>query len=465
MKREAHYLVVVAVLALGVIALYYAGQTGFTGYAVSIDNDENSFFGGNATYDNLIWSGSAVVLNDTNVSGTYISNIIDAGNDSVWNNLTWVGEGNLTFEFKSCEDSACANYSETTFTGDFADFSSLNLTGRYAQYEITFTPEENVTASLESVSIDYSLVEVEEDSLYVEISEPSGSSYDEEEEIPLKFNSNGQNVTCSYVLLKDDSGFGSVSLSNCLNHSSTFEIEDEGDYTLIVYVNETNASLGSASDSVEFSVEEVDSDEDNENQESESESETTATETSAETPSYAAELSSSDFEILSLQPGVSQELSWVVNNTGDSPAGSCSFTSLGDLSSWVSYVSGDSIYLGALSQISLDFSINLPQEVSFGEYILTISLQCTFGDLSKDIAVNVLGPEVAEVTQEDVSRGSFLSGFAVFEGVGTGSYILFVLVVAGVVGVIFISRKMRKEGKSLKDIFEVFSKFGRTDSE
>ena len=70
---------------IGFLIIFRGG--GFTGYAVFEDNEQSEFNLG--TYTNTIYNGSAVVLSSGQVSGTYTSKIFDAGDVSVWNNLSY----------------------------------------------------------------------------------------------------------------------------------------------------------------------------------------------------------------------------------------------------------------------------------------------------------------------------------------------------------------------------------------
>ena len=63
------------------IALIYA--------AMFSDLNQDNFDLG--TYSNTTYNGSAVVLSGSNLTGTYISRIFDAGTDAVWNNLSYLG--------------------------------------------------------------------------------------------------------------------------------------------------------------------------------------------------------------------------------------------------------------------------------------------------------------------------------------------------------------------------------------
>ncbi len=54
-----------------------------------IDDTQSDFDQG--TYINTTYNGSALILSGSNTSGTYTSQIFDAGSDALWNNLSWIG--------------------------------------------------------------------------------------------------------------------------------------------------------------------------------------------------------------------------------------------------------------------------------------------------------------------------------------------------------------------------------------
>jgi len=61
-----------------------------TGYAVFSDGVQGEFDSG--SYFDVVWNGSAVVLSGDNLTGNYVSQVFDAGNDAVWNNISWIGQ-------------------------------------------------------------------------------------------------------------------------------------------------------------------------------------------------------------------------------------------------------------------------------------------------------------------------------------------------------------------------------------
>ena len=90
MRDERFWVVVMGIFVLGVFvfALVNVGLH-FTGFAVFSDSGSGFDDG---VYNNTFYNGSGVVLFGGNLSGSYISEIFDAGADATWNNLSWISE-------------------------------------------------------------------------------------------------------------------------------------------------------------------------------------------------------------------------------------------------------------------------------------------------------------------------------------------------------------------------------------
>jgi len=152
MKREVT-LYIGAVVLIVVVFLFSFFQPELTGFAVFQQQDQSGFNEG--VYENVFYDAnlSAIILSVNQTSGDYTSKIFDAGDDSVWNNLTWVGQGSINFQIRACSSSDCSN---STFSS--VDLTNINLTSQYFQYKVSFNEDPNLTISLESVSIDYSVL-------------------------------------------------------------------------------------------------------------------------------------------------------------------------------------------------------------------------------------------------------------------------------------------------------------------
>ncbi|MAG50655.1 hypothetical protein CL621_03390 [archaeon] len=97
-KRDVLRYFLIGAIGVVLISILLVLSGGPTGFAIFGDDEQTEFDLG--TYSNVEWNGSAVVLSSAQTSGTYTSQVFDASNDAVWNNLTWVsGEPNIEILF------------------------------------------------------------------------------------------------------------------------------------------------------------------------------------------------------------------------------------------------------------------------------------------------------------------------------------------------------------------------------
>ncbi len=89
-KRVAVRYAVVAIIFIGLIGMLFVLRSNLLGFAVFEDTSQENFSIG--TYENTTHNGTAVVLSGNNLSGSYTSQVFDAGTDSAWNNLTYNSE-------------------------------------------------------------------------------------------------------------------------------------------------------------------------------------------------------------------------------------------------------------------------------------------------------------------------------------------------------------------------------------
>ncbi|MCR4284940.1 MAG: hypothetical protein NUV97_02750, partial [archaeon] len=149
----------------------------------------------------------------------------------------------LSFQVRNCTQSNCGD-------GSWQDvnLTSFNLVGQYFQYKVIFTsPDSSITSSLESVDVGYDLIN--QAPTITLISPQEGATYGYNESLPLDFSASDVNDnidSCWYNL----NGESNISLASCTN--TTFDIPNDRDYTLNIYMNDTNGEL--ASDSVTFST-------------------------------------------------------------------------------------------------------------------------------------------------------------------------------------------------------------------
>lgn len=395
MKKEMS---VLALVLAAVFLFIYLFNLNLTGFAVFQSNSQAAFDAGN--YSNVVYdsNASAIALAVNQTYGTYTSEIFDAGNDSSWNNLTWTGEGNVSFVARVCSSADCAN---ATFVN--VDLNAMNLTGRYFQYQAAlYNNDSNSTVSLSSVSIDYSPVEASAsaENLTLIINSPTNTTHDNATQLvnissnngTVIYNWNGTNVT--YV-------------------ESSFVTFDEGANTLIAWAIEGNNTV---SDSVAFTVDTsfilgcTDSGASNydasatkddgscvfDESNTSSATDATATDTTAVTPTvtnppvvtHTTLLTASDIAPVSAEPGDIKSLTFNVKNAGTNPITACALKPTGDYASWISGAL-NSKNLNSGSQAGFPLTVSIPANTADGSYVATVSVDCAETAVSKDFTINV----------------------------------------------------------------------------
>ncbi len=235
------------------IQLYKSGDSGVTWDVINdsispyantlveilIDSEDNFF----------ILDALGRVFKSTDYGITWIE-IGDCNNDATNDpkGITdFIQNTNLDFQVKSCDDSSCSGESWI----DITDTSPQDLSvsdNQYFQYKINFTsPDSSITPILESVSIDYVLVN--QAPLITLVSPQDGATYGYNESLALNFivsDSDDNLDSCWYNI----DGGDNVILTGCVN--TTFDVPDDGTYTLTIYANDTQGEQ--TSDSATFNV-------------------------------------------------------------------------------------------------------------------------------------------------------------------------------------------------------------------
>ncbi len=402
-RKEAAVYLYVGVLILGAIVSVYFFNMQLTGFAIFEQQNQTDFSG---DYANTFYNGSAIVLNESFISGTYTSNILDANSSLKWDNLSWQGivpeNTSFSLQVKSCSVSNCSDsaFTNASTVGNLADLSSLNLTGRYFQYKFTFSgfnlssnSTNNtyllISPSLNSVKISSSSTSSPA-SVSVNISEPSETKTSRLN-IPIKFTSTGEGLQCKYNV-KDSSGgevIGNTTLSGCGN--STFNLNADGDYVFTLYVN---GYSGFASQISTFLISTASTSSNSANQE-EPPAEELPPVTVPEEPVPEAEaqstteLSLQDIEASTMNPSDSKNFNLIAQNTGTNPVSACKLNSGGDFASWIS-LSDNTQNMNSGEQKTFAFSLNVPADASERVYTFPLSVQCA--EISKDseFSVNVV---------------------------------------------------------------------------
>lgn len=389
MKKEAGIYLFLGLLAVGVFLAAYFLNLGLTGFAVFQQNTAENFNEG--VYENVVYDQnlSAVILSPNQTSGIYTSKVFDAGSNVNWNNLSFTGSEEITFQVTTCSDVSC---SDASFSS--ADLNNLNFTGQYFQYKVTFDASGNAsneTLSLSSVSIGTSEISAPVQTS-VSISEPKGTKTSSSG-ILLNFTTVGESLTCWYSV--HDASDSAVILQNTTISgcsSLTFDLgAGEGSYVLNLYANGSSGfATGSSSFSVDLPSSSTTTEEEEETTESAIQIPVTAaetTETTQETTSVT-ELSAPEIQSFTAIPGSLHEIKWNVRNTGTEPLSSCALNIEGDSASWIS-TPEDSANLNAGDSHEFILIITVSNETEDGSYPLSVSVECFETSSTEEFTLNV----------------------------------------------------------------------------
>ncbi|MEK6845073.1 MAG: hypothetical protein AABX44_02340 [Nanoarchaeota archaeon] len=197
--------------------------------------------------------GGEDVFKSTDSGATFvkIATNFNGANGIIPTMATIVRQTNLSFQTKVCFVSDCSDG-----VWQNVDLNNLNLYGRYFQYSVNFsTPDSGTTPGLGMVSIDYT---INNSAPNLIISSPQSGSIYSKNNLSLNFSVldlENNLDSCWYE-------FGNVntSLLNCEN--ITFIISGNGNYSLVVYANDSLNYLNSSNINFTISIPEVSSDSD-----------------------------------------------------------------------------------------------------------------------------------------------------------------------------------------------------------
>ncbi len=408
MKREmsAFALVLAAVLLFA-----YLFNLNLTGFAVY----QSDLSGG--AYSGTFYNGSAIVLNSSAnlTSGSYTSSVLNAGNKSLWNNLTWVGSvpngSSLSFQVTTCSDSNCsgASFSNVTTNNNTIDLSPMNLTSQYLQYKVLFSRESiNITSpSLVGVSYYYSTLKPSTSNnetsnqtnsttetvlnTSASIIDPSGT-LDSQRDISLNYIASGTNITCSYSIL-NTSGIvvDNTTLIGCGN--LTFDLSSDGTYNLHLYVNGTGGFVQKSSKFIVDTSSNQNQQQTQQNTTQQQQVNTTQQQQQQKTIQTITALSASDISSGNFTPGESENLTFNVKNVGTAPVSSCILVFKGNYASWISAPKVNK-NLSPGQTASFSFTVKVPLNVSDGSYLESASASCLETSVSKNFNINVEKPKL-----------------------------------------------------------------------
>ena len=234
--RETNIGLILALLSLLVIGgLFIFIKPRFTGFVTNIigENISSHDFANGIFESTKFDSEENAIALDNSTNGNYTSEIFDAGQEVIWNDMSYSIDlspnSSMDFYIRSCDDANCDGESFVIFDG------SLNVSGRYFQYKIEMQTTEN-SPKLYEVNISYS---VPEEELYVSIISPEATTYNSGE-IVVNISSNGESVWFND---------GAENITYIGAVSKTFS---EGNYTLTAWAN--NSDGNEISSSVTFTV-------------------------------------------------------------------------------------------------------------------------------------------------------------------------------------------------------------------
>jgi hypothetical protein len=397
-KREAAVYLYIGILIFGALLTVYLFNFQLTGFVVYQQQQSDFSLG---EKNNVEYNGTHLVLTANQTFGNYTSQAFDSNNDSsVWNNLTWQGIGNLTFEIRVCSSSDCSN---ATFAS--ADLNNINISGRYFQYlALLYNNDSNSTVYLINVTPYYSLSDSSVPSLpSISLSEPSGKK-SSGTNLPITFSiTGGAGYTCWYKVHDSSDGaeiIGNTSLAAC--NTTTFDLgASDGGYIFTLYVNSSSGFQGKTSS---FSVATASNNAPNE----EPAAEDTVVESTVQVPiqPQRKDLTLQAIETSTINPSDSKNYNLIVTNTGDVPVSACVLSVGGNSASWAS-VPDATQNLNAGEAKSFAFSISVPDNAAEGNYALAVSVQCAETIKSSDFAVSVVKKRVEfNITEVERTRQS-----------------------------------------------------------
>ena len=391
MKKAVGVYLLLSLIILGAfLVVYFRSSEGLTGFAVFQQSAQSDFDLGN--YTNTIYNGSVVTLTTNQTSGDYTSKIFDAGNSSTWDNLTYVGSSDLSFQVRNCSSSDCAGSNFTNI-----NLNNIGLSGQYFQYKVFLTSNNsNISSYLASASSRFTPIvsnqsnQTQIPSTTLSITEPSGTK-NTTVAIPIIFTYSGANLTCLYnvydstnhLFVKDN-----TTLTNCLN-STTFNLgAGNGGYVFNLYAD---GSTGPAHQTSSFTIalpssggtQTPTADETKPKPKTKAEEGTAPAPTTA--PEPKTELTVLDIASLSLKPGDSQDVKISAKNTGNMPLSACAIKSDSTLLS----IPEDSKNINPGDSVEYSIRLSLPSTLSDGANKVSISVECFETNAAKEFTVSV----------------------------------------------------------------------------
>lgn len=227
-KKEVLFNSILVVFILGLIFWFAVSNKTLTGFTVFEDSGD---FAG--TFENTTLNGSAIVLQGNNLTGSYTSEVFDAGAEATWNNLSWASSGTSpVFFVRICDEALCSGeYWNQISLDSGSNFWLTNA--RYFQYKANFEIiAQGEVSSLTNIIIDYTLSNSAPNLTVV--SPINGAVYGDNSSLNINLTvSDTELDTCWYQLDQE----AQVFIPGCdLAPLSA----DEGNHTLTVFANDSS---------------------------------------------------------------------------------------------------------------------------------------------------------------------------------------------------------------------------------
>jgi len=199
-----------------------------------------------------------------NLSGTYTSQVIDAGDNAQWDNFTWTNtSGIVKFQVHSCDDASCSgetfvgpdNTSSTYFESGFVTLNtSIAPYNQWFQYKAFFeTSNSSVTPHLEEVKVGYILLD-EEYPLFSNYTESPTNNTEYTPNACYEFNVTITSTNGSAILQFDGTNYSASNMTPSLFNVSICDLS-AGNYLYnwSSYGNGTDANFN-YSDTRDYSI-------------------------------------------------------------------------------------------------------------------------------------------------------------------------------------------------------------------
>ena len=515
MRKEVGVYFTLAVLVGLVFFLAYSFDLQLTGFAVF----DEAVSGFNGTFENVYYNGSAIVLNETQTSGTYTSEIFDANDSTQWNTLSSQGGIPDSKDNSVTNESGWINSAGYTLSGFDSSWSEITLTSLYDVTNNSLIGLENAAVSSlgvvtnatteewNNVLISYDYVSSFNASLSFQVkacdtSDCANVSFEDADLSDINllgqyfqykafFSSSDSSLSpfLENVVINSSIGIVSVTISEPngtkssdtgipitfavtgLNLNCWYNVDNGGNVTLVdcsdssfdvpddgnyVFNLYVNNSLGAFDyQSSSFSVDTPAPTSSSSDDDEESSGGITTEATSEFVETV--KLTAGEIQSLTMSPGEAGQLSWNVKNVWTFPLQECNFESTGPLYTWIPYLENKTLEAG--EDHTFNFDVNVPWETELGEYNLGVTLKCPGTGKFAFFVVDVVekAPEVESTDTQQSGEGAPVVGFVVFgeDGFIGTGEIVVLIIVVLVLVVILFVARIMR--KSGKTLKDVFN--------